>query len=85
MLLPTQSVGVQRVGRSTPLTGDTGITPAFCTPCVLGKRICGLPFSPRIEDCGGGGQVCRDVTPCIPFLNRKVRCCFPGGCSIVPC
>jgi len=62
-----------------------GVSPAFCTPCVLGKRICGLPFSPHVESCGGGGQVCRNVTPCIPFINRRVRCCVPGGCSLVGC
>jgi hypothetical protein len=83
MLLPIQSTGVERFAPTHVWTGGA-IAPAFCTPCVFGKRICGLPFSPRIEDCESPA-VCTDVTPCIPFINRKVRCCVPGGCSIVPC
>lgn len=83
MVLPTQSSGTVPTG-SVSRT-EEGVTPSFCTPCVAGKRICGLPFSPRTEDCDGG-QVCRTVTPCLPFLgNRRVRCCIPGGCSLVSC
>jgi len=78
---PIASVGYAPAARAD----EGGISPSFCTPCVLGKRICGLPFSPSVEDCGGGQVFCTDVTPCIPFLNQKVQCCVPGECSLVPC
>jgi hypothetical protein len=80
MLLPALASG------EAPTIGtfstETGITPSFCTPCVLGKRICGLPFSPSVEDCGQPPCV---ESPCIPILNKKVRCCLPGGCSLIDC
>jgi hypothetical protein len=86
MLLPALATGV------APTTGtfstETGIAPSFCTPCVLGKRICGLPFSPNVEDCdggNGGGCVPGNIGPCIPFINKQLRCCIPGGCSLVDC
>jgi hypothetical protein len=85
MLLPALATGVApTIGR---LSTETGIAPSFCTPCVLGKRICGLPFSPSVEDCGDGGNGCvpGNIGPCIPFINKQLRCCIPGGCSLVDC
>jgi hypothetical protein len=85
MRLPiqAQAVGYVSMARVT----DGGIAPSFCTPCVLGKQICGLPFSPRVEDCGGGDPdpTCINVGPCIPFINRQLRCCLSTGCSLQPC
>jgi hypothetical protein len=82
MLLPTLSAG------SMPSPGrfdaDTGVAPSFCTPCVLGKRICGLPFSPRIEDCPDPGP-CTRIGPCLPFINKQLCCSIGGGCSLVDC
>jgi hypothetical protein len=52
-----------------------GVSASFCSPCVLGKRVCCSIWPPgcRIENCGGGA-VC---SPCIPFLHKKF--CVPGG------
>lgn len=79
MLMPNQSESI----RNTRIKGaiDAGVSPSFCTPCVLGKQICGLPFSPHVVDCA---PTCVDG-PCVPFLNKKLRCCVPGGCSLVDC
>jgi hypothetical protein len=83
MFMPALSTGVSTMVGG--VTKETGVSPLFCTPCVLGKRICGLPFSPHVENCGGGGAICTNIGPCIPFLNKQVRCCVPGGCSLVDC
>jgi len=82
MLLPALSSGPAPTA-STFIT-EAGIAPSFCTPCIAGFRVCGLPFSPNIEACDGGG-VCTNIGPCIPFINKQLRCCFPGGCSLVDC
>lgn len=89
MQLPALSSGV------APTIGtfstETGIGPSFCTPCLLGKRVCGLPFSPQLENCptDGNGEppTCLpgNIGPCIPFINKQLRCCIPGGCSLVDC
>jgi len=83
MLLPTLSAGsAPAAGR---IDGSTGIAPSFCTPCVLGKQICGLPFSPSIQDCGDQNQSCTKIGPCIPFINKQLCCSISGGCSLVSC
>ena len=71
MLLPTLSSGTAVVVRSADAP-TTGISPSFCTPCVLGKQLCGLPFSPRLQDCDGGGGS-GGCTPCI--LGKKICSC----------
>jgi len=85
MLLPHLSVGFMPA--PGPADPDTGVAPSFCTPCVLGKRICGLPFSPSIEDCGGGGGGggCTKIGPCLPIINKQLCCSLSGGCSLVDC
>ena len=86
MLLPTLSSGSGSPVRSSA-EATTGISPLFCTPCVLGKRLCGLPFSPRLEDCGGPGggtPSCTRVGPCIPIINKQV-CVGLGGVQLVSC
>ena len=81
MLLPALAAGeATTIGR---ISTEIGIAPSFCTPCVLGKRICGLPFSPSVEDCPSD-PICVE-SPCIPIINKKGRCCVPGGCSLVDC
>lgn len=82
MLLPTLSSGSPMLVRSAEAP-TTGISPSFCTPCVLGARVCGLPFSPHIDraGCGTDSDVC---SPCIPFLNKKV-CVGLGGARLVDC
>jgi hypothetical protein len=80
MLLPTLSSGSAMQVRSADAR-TTGISPSFCTPCVLGKRVCGLPFSPSLESCGDSPGVC---SPCIPFLNKKV-CVGLDGPKLVNC
>jgi len=83
MLLPNLSVGFVP---SPGTDSDTGVAPSFCTPCVLGKRICGLPFSPSVEDCGGGGGGgCTKIGPCLPIINKQLCCSLSGGCSLVDC
>lgn len=80
MLLPTLSSGSPMLVRSADAPA-AGISPSFCTPCVLNRRICGLPFSPRIESCGDTTPTC---TPCLPFINKKV-CFGPAGPQLVNC
>lgn len=68
MTMPTLAEPVQRdVSRARLIAA--GITPSqVCSPCVLGKQICGT-----IQNCEGG-RICG---PCIPFINKKL--CVPGG------
>jgi hypothetical protein len=80
MLLPTLSSGSPMLVRSADAP-TTGISPSFCTPCVLNHRICGLPFSPSLETCGSTTPTC---TPCLPFINKKV-CIGPAGPQILDC
>lgn len=89
MLLPTLSSGSGSPVRSSSAESTNGISPSFCTPCVLGKRLCGLPFSPSLENCGGdpgggGTPSCTKVGPCIPFINKQV-CVGLGGVQLVNC
>ena len=76
MLLPTLSSGSAMLVRSADAP-TKGISPSFCTPCIAGGRICGLPFSPHAETCGEG--VC---TPCV--LGKKV-CVGFGGVQLKDC
>lgn len=82
MRMPLQSSPVGHAASSSRTGGGVGAS--FCTPCVAGRRICGLPFRPRVRRCSGGA-VCRNVGPCLPFVNRRLRCCVPGGCRLVRC
>jgi len=81
MLLPTLSSGSAIQVRSAD-GPTTGISPSFCTPCALGARICGLPFSPYVdrEGCSSDPGVC---SPCIPFLKKV--CVGIGGAKLVDC
>ena len=88
MLLPALASG------EAPTTGrfssEIGIAPSFCSPCIpiINQRVCGLPFSPHLEPCPTDPTTpptCTNVGPCIPFINKQLRCCIPGGCSIVDC
>jgi hypothetical protein len=75
MNIPKLAEPVQRdVSRARVM--DAGITASFCSPCVLGHRVCCSIWPPgcHVENCSGGGAVC---SPCIPFLNKKY--CVPGG------
>lgn len=84
MLLPALSSGV--APSVSTLSTEAGIEPSICSPCVLGKRVCVPPFfPPRVEDCDGGGPICTNIGPCIPFVNKQFRCCIPGGCSFADC
>ena len=82
MFMPALSTGVSTMVGG--VTKETGVSPLFCTPCILGKQICGLPFRPTSRTAAVGVAL-HQFGPCIPFLNKQVRCCFPGGCSLVDC
>lgn len=58
---------------------ETGC-PAVLYSCILGKQICGLPFSVFHISTAVGWLALMSGHP-IP-LNKQVRCCF-GGCSPV--
>jgi hypothetical protein len=77
MILPKQTEPLGMFVSETKMTGK-GISPSFCSPCVLGKQLCcDFDFTPpfihcSLQDCGD--PVC---TPCIPIINKKF--CVPGG------
>ena len=86
MILPQQAAPVSR-GVAGAAMAQEGVRSSFCTPCVLGKRICGLPFRPKVKSCGDQTTFgCRRVGPCLPFIKKQLRCCiFPPGCKLVSC